>query len=138
MTCTEALALARRGEHARATAHIDVCTSCKTALERDGHALTVARTVLAIEVPVGHADRTIRAALAAPPALSVWRLALPITWPAAAALNLAGLIALVWILTRGSPISVLPEPTSTGVDDLFGDELDALLAGDLDGEDGQP
>ncbi len=153
MTCKEALALGRRAQRARAGAHLETCSDCRTKLDREERALVLARELFAIEVPDDHAERVARAALAAPPPMEVsWSaLALPIAWRAAAVLNVAGAIALVWMMSHdpepaAQPGSQAPEPASSArdgatfdVDELLDYEVRAVVANTLDlGDGGSP
>jgi hypothetical protein len=146
MTCKEALALGRRGERTRAAIHLEACADCRTKLDYEERALAQARASLVIQIPIHHVDRVVRAALTAapPPVLLWWRLALPIAWRAAAALNLAGAIVFTWtMMSRASAPATPPLPrpvdsTSSGaatttfdVDNLLDNEVKAMFTDDL-------
>jgi hypothetical protein len=133
MTCREARALARSGKPSLATAHIECCPGCRVELDHEDRVIALARASLAIEIPAGHAARVVRGALSAsavrePP---WWELALPIAWRAAVVLNVAGAIALSWMLARGAPTSSTIVTADTDADSALDDEISLILDGEL-------
>ena len=135
MTCTKALALARRGDRATAAAHLTACATCTAQLTLEEQALAVARTYFVVDVPAAQVDRIVAAALAtgAPRPTPWWELALPIAWRAAAAINIAGVVAIAWLATRPDSATA-PHTSHTpalaapfDVEGLLDDEADAML-----------
>lgn len=130
MTCKHALTLARRGDRAAVAPHLATCPACTAQLAAEDSALTVARQHLAVTVPSAQVDRIVAAALAAGTPLPApwWDLALPIAWRAAAALNVAAVVALAYLAIRPpAPPSATRLPTPIDVEDLLTHEADAML-----------